>query len=43
MSRIAKIAAASFALLAVIAIGSPASATPRFQPMGGTGCCAVVN
>lgn len=43
MSRIVKIFAASVAVVALISIGSPAQAAPKFTPMGGTGCCTVFN
>ena len=44
MSRIVKIVSASVAVLALIAIGSPASAAVKITPMGGaSGCCISFN
>ena len=43
VSHIAKIVAASIAVVAMIAIGSPASASPSIHVAGGLGCCTVFN
>ena len=44
VSRIVKIVSASVAVLALIAIGSPASAAVKITPMGGgVGCCVSFN